>query len=280
MRTTDKHEEWLPIFIRSLIIQHSKSKYRDSFPLQVFIVDTEAKRSFAEFLIDFATKHNERFKYPYIHVVFTQATQEQGVKNSVYGYDDTDKLLEVMLSQRQCGGVGNGLSSSSSSSSTSSHPDGGNYGNGSMAAEATVPRLKVALSRDKHTAHVPFPLSNCEWIMFSNGDNMYNAAWFNTVAPLALSPDYDILGWDFITHHPRNGTSNTPITVAFERRFMDLASVMIRADLYAQTNMRFLRETAFTKDMFARDIVTILALLEKTQLSRTKLLHQTLLMHQ
>eukprot|EP01033_Poteriospumella_lacustris_P011777 gene11777-8387_t len=251
VRTTENHEEWLPIFVRSLIVQHSKSKYRQQLPLQIFLIDTEAKASFAPSLIDLVNKHNERFKYPYLQVVWSQQVQPAGVRNTVYGYDDTDKLLELMLTMRRLPLSTRVL-------------DG-------VDEHAQYPGKHAALTS---------PLPTCEWVMFSNGDNMYNAAWFNTVAPLALSDAYDVLGWDFVTHHPRNGTNNTPIRVAFERKFVDLASVMIRAELFGKTNSRFLSEAVFTRDMFARDFVTIESLLASTTVERTHLIHQCLLMHQ
>ena len=251
--------------MRSLIVQHSKSKYRQQLPLQIFLIDTEAKASFAPSLIDLVNKHNERFKYPYLQVVWSQQVQPAGVRNTVYGYDDTDKLLELMLTMRRCGltslGNGNGGGGGNASSSAA----GASYGASSAAATAAAAAANAAASHkkvplstrvldgvDEHAqypgkhAALTSPLPTCEWVMFSNGDNMYNAAWFNTVAPLALSDAYDVLGWDFVTHHPRNGTNNTPIRVAFERKFVDLASVMIRAELFGKTNSRFLSEAVFT----------------------------------
>ena len=46
----------------------------------------------------------------------------------------------------------------------------------------------------------------CEWIMFTNGDNFYNSAWFNQIVRRILRDDtIDIVAWDFVTHHPREG---------------------------------------------------------------------------
>lgn len=58
-------------------------------------------------------------------------------------------------------------------------------------------------------------------------------AWFSTVAPVALSsPNTNIVGWDFVTHHLRDGVSNSVIRVKLERRYVDLGSVMIRASSF------------------------------------------------
>lgn len=287
VRTTARDEEWLPVLVRSLIVQHSKSKYRDQFPIQFFIADTEAETDFTHFLMDMADKHNERFRYPYVQVLVGTQTAHGGVKNSIYGYDDTDRLLELMVSMRRC------------STNAGMSPALGNH---SQQANSDNGRTKVAISatydgdhgssglgsrgggglRFKYTT-TTIPLSSCEWLMFTNGDNMYNAAWFKTVTPLALSDKYDVIGWDFITHHPRgpkNDTPNQRINVALERGFVDLASVMIRAELFGKTNVRFLHESIFTKDMFARDYMTLRNLFPATTPERMHLIHQVLLLHQ
>lgn len=281
VRTTEKQEEWLPVFVRSLIVQHSRSKHRESLPIQIFIADTEAKTDFAHYLIELADKHNERFRYPYIQVLFGTQTAPTGIKNSLYGYDDTDRLLEVMLSMRSCG-----VNSYNMNSVNAGFGGNSSHGMTKIPLTAAVTDNKGnPLSGSTKVRHssANTPLPSCEWIMFTNGDNMYNSAWFNTIAPLATSDFYDIIGWDFITHHPRgpkNDTPNQPINVALERGFVDLASVMIRAELFGKTNSRFLQDSAFTKDMFARDFMTVKALLPSTSPERVRLVHQTLLLHQ
>eukprot|EP01033_Poteriospumella_lacustris_P005885 gene5885-4227_t len=108
VRTTERDELWLPVLVRSLIVQHSRSKYRDRLPLQIFLADTEASTDYARSLMELADTHNERFRYPYVQLVQGQltttqplATKPRHARNQLYGYDDTDRLLDVMLSIRK-----------------------------------------------------------------------------------------------------------------------------------------------------------------------------------
>jgi len=41
------------------------------------------------------------------------------------------------------------------------------------------------------------------WIMFTNGDNMYNSMWFDSVASHIVHNIVDLVAWDFVTHHER-----------------------------------------------------------------------------
>ena len=41
------------------------------------------------------------------------------------------------------------------------------------------------------------------WIMFTNGDNMYNSMWFDSVASHIVHDSVDLVAWDFVTHHER-----------------------------------------------------------------------------
>jgi hypothetical protein len=287
VRTTERDDLWLPVLIRSLIVQHSKSaKYRDRLPMQIFLIDTEAKTEYVEYLFQVADTHNERFRYPYVQIVVSKKATPQGSKNKLYGYDDTDVLLEEMLRLRHCtNSVSRPLVS---------------YGPPS-AFEDTSNRHYSQNPKTTNGRYMKYtkktPLSNCEWVMFTNGDNMYNAAWFDMVAPLALSNSYDIIGWDFITHHLREhqewittssnkrkdkktnsvdddapsmptlaarnvSAPNQRIEISLQRGFVDLGSVMIRAHLFGQKRIRFLDNAVFTEDLFLRDFRTLQSLIQ------------------
>jgi hypothetical protein len=100
---------------------------------------------------------------------------------------------------------------------------------------------------------------------------------------MVMSNEFDVIGWDFITHHPRgarNDTPNQPIQIAFERGFLDLGSIMLRSSLFTQTNTKFLQEASLTKDLFARDYFTVKRLLPLSKPEKLKLIHQYLLLHQ
>ena len=95
----------------------------------------------------------------------------------------------------------------------------------------------------------------CEWIMFTNGDNFYNKAWFDTISPSANNPNINIIGWDFVTHHLRDGVSNSLIHVKLERKFVDLGSVMIRASSFFPPTRK--RSTGGTSN-FYRFVLSLL----------------------
>lgn len=273
IRTAHLQSEWLPVLIRSMIVQHQKSAYKKSLALQFFVVDTEANTEYTKFLIELADEYNDRHQFPYVQVVVgVQTAVDNSKPIGVYGYDDTDRLLNVMLSMKQC------LTRGSNAKPT--HHGSAGQSNSSRFQHSTA-----------------FLIPSCEWMMFTNGDNMYNSAWFDTIAPLAIAQtpvvdnsnvthyedNYDIVGWDFITHHPRGPKNDTPhqsITIAIERKFLDLGSVIVRSSLFTRSNTKFLQEAALTKDLFARDYFTVQQLLPFTQPQKVKLIHQNLLLHQ
>jgi hypothetical protein len=140
----------------------------------------------------------------------------------------------------------------------------------------------------------------CEWIMFTNGDNFYNKAWFSTVVPATYSPKnaVKIIGWDFVTHHLRDGQSNSVVRVKIERKFVDLGSVMIRAlafrigssnridnksKLSHKNNKeyrQFLPDAVNTTDLFARDFHLIQQIYRQLSPDQIHLIHSCLLFHQ
>ena len=104
------------------------------------------------------------------------------------------------------------------------------------------------------------------WIMFTNGDNMYNNMWFDSVASHLVHETVDLVAWDFVTHHVRSvgNRSNLRqqvVKVAIERTFIDLGSALFRSSLFVRANTHFLDKTVFTTDLFARDfkMISVLA---------------------
>ena len=122
---------------------------------------------------------------------------------------------------------------------------------------------------------------SCDFLMFTNGDNLYNNVWFDTVAPVLLSNQtLNIVAWDFISHHNRNGTRQQPIQVAIERQRVDLGSMIIRTKLFSDHQIRFLPKSIFTGELFARDWFVIDKLNKSIPPSTVQLIHRVLLFHQ
>ena len=156
---------------------------------------------------------------------------------------------------------------------------------------------------------------HCEWILFSNGDNFYNRAWFSTVSSIAASNEQTkIIGWNFITHHVRDGQYNSVVKIKLERAHVDLGSVMIKSAAFYQyqsgedektnetssflsispmsrmrmkksseydSHHRFLPQSIATDDIFARDFFLIQAINESLSFSKhVKLIDACLMFHQ
>eukprot|EP01038_Epipyxis_sp_PR26KG_P008893 gene8893-11996_t len=128
--------------------------------------------------------------------------------------------------------------------------------------------------------HHVYKQSVCDWILVTNGDNMYNNAWFDAITPYLGRRDLDILGWDFVSHHPRDGVTNTVISIELKRRYVDLGSVLIRSNLFLKSKAEFLPESLFTPDLFARDFLLLERMMNVTNENRTMLIHKCLLFHQ
>ncbi len=122
----------------------------------------------------------------------------------------------------------------------------------------------------------------CDWLMFTNGDNMYNSAWLNSIGPslISSSPKLNAIAWDFVTHHSRGGDKQQYVRVALKRQYIDLGSIIIRTELYNTLNLRYLPESIFTKDLMARDYLLIERLIEELNPKTIKLLHRCLMFHQ
>jgi hypothetical protein len=132
-------------------------------------------------------------------------------------------------------------------------------------------------------------LTHCEWLMFTNGDNQYNRAWYKTVAPFAVKQDSQLIGWDFVSHHSRfcimylqiqtrlysnitirNNLSEQAIKIKIERGKLDLGSVMARRQLFIDTGASFMPDAIFTKHMFARDFMIVDNMVQFLKLRRKK----------
>eukprot|EP00981_Chlorochromonas_danica_P008081 scaffold1962_cov180-Ochromonas_danica.AAC.16 len=264
IRTMRSQQEWLDIFVKSLLVQHQRSAWKSRVDMKIFLVDTESNSTFQSSLFTLADRLNEESKEAVVEVLVSEGMNSTNFKNPFYGYDSTDRLLRFMLMRRQLHEMMRGPEDRE----PVTHTTGGRT------------RKRRLLRRSMNLASHPSP---CEWIMFTNGDNMYNAAWFDKVAPGMVNDQIDMIGWDFITHHlrgDRNKSPNVPITMDLRRGHVDLASVMVRADLYRKTGTLFLPDAMLTKDLYARDFLTIQQLSKHIRRRSVFIIHQCLLFHQ
>jgi len=159
----------------------------------------------------------------------------------------------------------------------------------------------------------------CDWLMFTNGDNMFSSAWLQAIAPaifteqsrsLAVDTDSDagtkadtavpvqMIAWDFTTHHPRSSPygvlPNQIVRVDLDQRgYVDLSSFLVKAQLVAQAGATFLPDGPFTTDIFARDFFFVQQLrrgmvqsvarqgaMQNLSAAGVVYVHQNLLLHQ
>lgn len=123
---------------------------------------------------------------------------------------------------------------------------------------------------------------SCDWIMFTNGDNVYNSAWLDSVSPFLLNPnvEYNAVAWDFVTHHPRSGGKQQLVKVLMKRKFVDLGSILIKADLFSKFDLKYLPDAVFTTDLIARDFHLVNKLIGLIPPHTVRLIHRCLMFHQ
>jgi len=261
IRTYPLQKYWIQSLISTLLAQYdSMDKYRDLISIHIYVINTEP--------LD--TEYNQ-----YLRTTISRISNEWTNENS-----------KVCL-----------LTDAATSSINTESTRNAFYG-----YDMTDSMLQTMISNPK-----------CEWLMFTNGDNVYNRAWMNSIvdrivnsissdsekACSNLSNVTDIIGWDFVTHHPRKVKGNNGnmiqrtqqvISIQMKRKYVDLGSVIIRKTLFQQqytrqftlipiksmkykrnhsnidmelvyNEVRFMPDAIFTTDMFARDYYTIRTLI-------------------
>ena len=123
-------------------------------------------------------------------------------------------------------------------------------------------------------------IHTCDWLMLTNGDNMYNSIWLDTITPIILHNNTNIIAWDFVSHHRRGNGTEQVIHVNMIRKYIDLGSMITRMSLYMNNNIKFLSESLFTSDLFARDYYVINKIYNSIHNNTVQLLHNVLMFHQ
>eukprot|EP00597_Dinobryon_sp_UTEXLB2267_P004149 CAMPEP_0170062350 /NCGR_PEP_ID=MMETSP0019_2-20121128/3606_1 /TAXON_ID=98059 /ORGANISM="Dinobryon sp., Strain UTEXLB2267" /LENGTH=1130 /DNA_ID=CAMNT_0010268469 /DNA_START=454 /DNA_END=3846 /DNA_ORIENTATION=+ len=257
VRTMESQWMWLEILVQSLAAQYRLSNLRNRVLLQLYITCTETVTTTFEWkLRDLADRINALVGGLFL-IVFSDPEQPQRhFSNPFYGYDSTDTLLSHLLSKRKL------------------------FDLNEPWRVDTINRMAVNDSS--------LLLQNpCEWIMFTNGDNLYNSAWFQSVAEVMLHDRYEFVAWDFVTHHTRQQGAHADtmehqqsVRVELKRRFIDLGSAMVKADLYIKSNVLFLPDSLFSKDLFARDYFSLEKLAAHAKRGAVHMIHRILMFHQ
>ena len=90
----------------------------------------------------------------------------------------------------------------------------------------------------------------CTHFLTTNADNYYIPG-FLAATEEEINKGKDLVAFDFLTHHPRDGTN--VIDVKLERKFIDLGSFVISAEVVRKSGATFLPSGLATEEMFARD---------------------------
>ena len=255
IRTIESQFPWLELMVQSLAAQYRFSSLRKSVRLQLFIAVTESlTNEFRSILFAMVDRINSLIGSRFASVFF-DGSKMMKRKNPFYGYDSTDSMLSYMLTANK-------------------------------RREFDRPWLAKEAKRRGMQDTGALLSAPCEWIMFTNGDNAYNSAWFDTVAAEMLHDRSDFLAWDFVTHHgrQRNWSAGMDpqqlIRVSVKRGFIDLGSAAVKAELYLKSRTLYLPDSIFTKDLFARDYFTLAKLASYTSSERVHLVHRILMFHQ
>lgn len=94
-----------------------------------------------------------------------------------------------------------------------------------------------------------------DYLMFTNGDNLFNVATFKAVVP-HMEKQIDVIAFHFVSHHGRDNVKNVVIQTVFKTEFIDLSSAFYRAARLVAVGNRvanFVPHGKTTSQMFVRD---------------------------
>ena len=271
----------LEILIESLINQYIQSINKQYINLNIYIIETEDSINSQLKYQLLINELNNKFSIIKIFLLIDYWKPFRTNKNYYYGYDSTDLLIEYILLQNNNYIINKNMYENN----LINHKN--NENSGSFESFENI-------ENDENC--------KCDYIMITNGDNMYNNAWFDIISNIIINnPLIELIGWDFITHHPRfvinhnnnnnnNNRRNTKnerekltqqlITIKLERKYVDLGSILIKTMVYETAKVKFLPQGLFTDDIFARDYITLMKLLEYIDENNIHLIHQALMFHQ
>ena len=242
----------LGMLIRSLLLQQHQFNKNETHDMRVnmqfFIIDTEPSirltssnesnvnlfKKFTNGINDMQKDHTTAF---FMRDQWSDESNKYTAvprpKSKLYGYDTTDTLLSYWKHS--------GLIPATITYDSRKGRNGQNSQNGQTKHEDVD--------------------SPCDWIMFTNGDNMMNSGWLENVSPYFNKSGTEIIAWDFVSHHLRKNKnrikeSNQKIEVNVEKRgFVDLSSFMVKSSRISKAgrNARFLEQSIMTRDIHARD---------------------------
>lgn len=253
IRTFQTHGIQLDILMNGLRQQYEKSAYRSQLNLRLFAVNTDTtspayEQSLRETMLQVnptQTEDDAQLEGFSAHLLTDMSIPPRTCHNAFYGYDSTELLLSYMIGRKSL---------------------------------ASTPRSQIKSSQGLNH-------EGCSWVMLTNGDNVYNSAWLDAIALSLLDPTANLVGWDFVTHHTRDDSSEQVVRVEIKRGFVDLGSVAIRADRLNQFNSsqagaRFLPQSILTQDLMARDFFAIESVHKAIAERSVRLIHKVLLFHQ
>ena len=111
--------------------------------------------------------------------------------------------------------------------------------------EATDHMLQAILhwnNETKMTGNEKLTQTFCEYLLFTNSDNIYNKAYFETVIS-KMNEKIDLIGTTYVTHHTKGlSPRNMVIKPKFVRSRIDLGAVLIsKKSILRRPNIAFLQ---------------------------------------
>jgi hypothetical protein len=121
----------------------------------------------------------------------------------------------------------------------------------------------------------------CSHFLITNGDNYYLPQFMEIISE-KINAGYQFVAYDFLTHHQRDKTN--VIEVDIKRKFIDLGSFVLSADVLRKSGASFMPEGPATSDVFARDwhfVKDVTKYLKaRGEGNKISLVHQVLYSHQ
>lgn len=112
---------------------------------------------------------------------------------------------------------------------------------------------------------------SCDYYLFTNGDNLYANALFQTPATL-MRQSIDMIAFDFVSHHHHNKLNS----VEFFNSYVDLGAVLVSRRAIQEANATFVGNRT---SCFACDWYFFASLLNRTDVT-TRIVREVLFLHQ
>ena len=131
----------------------------------------------------------------------------------------------------------------------------------------------------------------CQYFLITNGDNLYTKSFVDDYISKDMNESYDIIGYDFISHHKRissqvdryiyNDGSRVHVDADFVRSRLDLGAFIIKKEFLRQYDeLRFLKQKLASRNSIYHDADGYFIEYANSKTEKKIIHRQILFMHQ